>query len=51
MPLIHDFFREPDAAWGIPAPAKIRLRIIGSSALMLQTDYARGTKDTDVLET
>jgi hypothetical protein len=34
-----------------PATAKIRLRIIGSSALMLQTDYERGTKDSDVLET
>ncbi|MBO6940118.1 MAG: hypothetical protein JJ863_34420 [Deltaproteobacteria bacterium] len=27
------------------------LRIIGSTALMLQTDYERGTKDSDVLET
>lgn len=29
----------------------MRLRIIGSAALMLQTSYQRGTKDSDVLET
>ena len=27
------------------------LRVIGSNALMLRTDYTRGTKDSDVLET
>ena len=36
---------------GTASSAKVRLRVIGSSALMLQTDYARGTKDSDVLET
>lgn len=51
MTLIHEFFRELDAGWGTPPPAKVCLRVIGSSALMLQTDYARGTKDSDVLET
>ncbi len=51
MPLVDDFFRDIDGRWGTPAAAKIRLRIIGSSALMLQTDYERGTKDSDVLET
>ena len=30
---------------------RIRLRIIGSAALLLQTDYQRGTKDSDVLAT
>jgi hypothetical protein len=29
----------------------MRLPIIGSAALMLQADYERGTKDSDVLET
>jgi hypothetical protein len=51
VPLVDDFFRELDAHRGAPPQTKIRLRIIGSSALMLQTDYERGTKDSDVLET
>ena len=51
MPLVDDLFRDLDARWGSPPHAKIRLRIIGSSALMLQTDYERGTTDSDVLET
>lgn len=51
MPLIEHFFREFDAAWRWPAPEKLRLSVIGSAALMLQTNYERGTKDSDVLET
>jgi hypothetical protein len=49
--LIRDFFEDLDGRWGPPTGAKIPLRIIGSSALMLQTGYERGTKDSDVLET
>ncbi|HEX5660845.1 MAG TPA: DUF6036 family nucleotidyltransferase [Polyangiales bacterium] len=49
--LIERFFRELDGAWRWPAPEKIRLRVIGSAALMLQTSYVRGTKDSDILET
>ncbi|MDP3176911.1 MAG: hypothetical protein Q8M76_03335, partial [Spirochaetaceae bacterium] len=49
--MLEDFFQEIDARWGVPSPGRIRLRVIGSSALMLQTGYARGTKDSDVLET
>jgi hypothetical protein len=51
VPPVDDLFRDLDARWGTPPPAKIPLRIIGSSALMLQTDYERGTTDSDVLET
>lgn len=51
MAAVDEFFQEMDARWGDAPPAKIRLRIIGSSALMLQTNYERGTKDSDVLET
>jgi hypothetical protein len=51
VPTVDEFFKELDARWGEAPPAKIRLRIIGSSALMLQTNYERGTKDSDVLET
>lgn len=51
MQPIETFFKEIDARWGRSSPTRIRLRIIGSTALMLQTDYERGTKDSDVLET
>ncbi len=39
-----------DKSWDGPGGARIRLRILGSMALMLQTDYVRGTKDGDILE-
>jgi len=32
-------------------PDKITLRFIGAGALMLQTEYDRGTKDGDILKT
>jgi hypothetical protein len=48
---IEHFFHELDAAWHWPVPGKLRLRVIGSVALMLQAPFARGTKDSDVLET
>lgn len=51
MSLVDDFFEELDSRWGAQPGARIRLRIIGSSALMLRTNYERGTKDSDVLET
>ena len=52
MPLVSDFLKDVDRQWSAsaPAPEKTRLRIIGCSALLLQADYARGTKDSDVLE-
>src|SRR5437016_3349726 len=40
-----------DRAWQGTAGEKFPLRIIGSTALMLQAKYERGTKDSDVLET
>ncbi len=49
--ILEEFFRDLDEQWSGPADARIRLRLIGSAALMLQTDYERGTKDSDVLET
>lgn len=51
MKRVEDFFRDIDAHWGALAAPRVRLRIIGSAALLLQTDYQRGTKDSDVLET
>jgi hypothetical protein len=47
---LEDFFREIDRARGLH-DTKIELRMLGSTALMLQTDYERGTNDGDVLET
>lgn len=42
-------FRELAQHWDEPRlPA---LRVIGSTALVLQTDWERGTKDSDLLET
>jgi hypothetical protein len=48
---IRDFLRDLDRAWTPVASPNIPLRIIGSTALMLQANYERGTKDSDVLET
>jgi len=48
--LIKIFLEELDAAWKPLGDEPIRLRLIGSTALMLQTDYERGTKDSDILE-
>ncbi len=49
MNVAERLFRELAEQWdGPPLPP---LRIIGSTALMLQTDWERGTKDSDLLET
>ncbi len=44
------FLRAVDAAWRHPVIDKITLRMIGAGALLLQADYDRGTKDSDILE-
>jgi hypothetical protein len=48
---VNEFFAAIDAEWRPATPAKVQLSIIGSGALMLQTKYERGTKDSDVFET
>jgi hypothetical protein len=48
---IEQFLIEIDHRWAPIAPGKIPLQVIGSAALMLQSEYVRGTKDGDVLET
>ena len=45
---IERFLLDIDAKWPSGGP-KIALRVLGSTALMLQTSYLRGTKDSDVL--
>ncbi len=51
MKLIEQFFRDIDHEWKPGQEGKLTLFVIGSGALFLQTDYDRGTKDSDVLET
>lgn len=51
MKLVEAFLTDLDAQWSGPEERKIPLRVIGSAALMIQHDYERGTKDSDVLET
>jgi hypothetical protein len=43
------FLEALDQAWPDVGTGKIRLQVIGSTALMLQFDYVRGTKDSDLL--
>lgn len=49
--MIERFLEDLDQSWRGPRAPKIPLRVIGSTALMLQTRYVRGTKDSDVLQT
>lgn len=51
MSPVDDFFRDLDRSWPLPAGAPITLRLLGSTALILQTSFQRGTKDGDILET
>ena len=51
MSQVDDFFRDLDRSWPLPAGAPIPLRLLGSTALILQTSFQRGTKDGDILET
>jgi Nucleotidyltransferase of unknown function (DUF6036) len=44
------FLRDVDRRW-VKREDRIPLHIIGSVALLLRTDYDRGTKDSDVLQT
>jgi hypothetical protein len=49
--LIERFFTDIDTRWKAASGERIPLRLIGATALMLQADYERGTKDSDVIET
>jgi hypothetical protein len=50
MKPIELLLREIDAVWKPLRSGRQELYIIGCGALLLQTDYQRGTKDGDVLE-
>jgi hypothetical protein len=49
--LIDDFFQDLDRGWTPIGSERIRLPVIGATALLLETDYERRTKDSDILET
>lgn len=51
MAAIDGLLESVDRLWSRTAPARLDLHVIGASALLLQTDYDRATKDGDVLET
>jgi len=48
---VEDFLAEVDGLWAPGDATRVRLRLIGSTALMLATGYERGTKDSDIFET
>lgn len=50
MALIEDFFLSLDGRWKPAGREPITLQLIGSAALILQSDYFRGTNDGDILE-
>lgn len=50
MNRIEDFFADIDQRWPDRPEQRIELSLIGCGALMLQADYERGTKDSDVFE-
>jgi len=50
MSPIDEFLKDIDTLWDAPSGDKLTLYVIGSTALMMQTGYSRGTKDRDVLE-
>ena len=49
MKPVEGFLADLATSWSFDS--RPHPRIIGSTALMLQTDYVRGTKDSDVLQT
>jgi len=51
MSQVEDFFNDLDRSWPLGAGAPVTLRLLGSTALILQTSFQRGTKDGDILET
>lgn len=51
MSQVEEFLRDLDGRWRLDTGRPLTLRLLGSTALILQTDYARGTKDGDILET
>lgn len=51
MKQLRYFLQQLDDAWKPLGTSRQELPLIGSGALMLLTDYERGTKDGDVFQT
>ena len=51
MQQIEELLRDLDRSWPFRPIQPTTLRVIGSTALFLQSEYNRGTKDGDILET
>jgi len=51
MNRVERFLADIDKRWRLPSAGPIALHVIGSAALLLQTDYTRGTKDSDIIRT
>lgn len=49
-PMLEEFFIAIDHKWKPLGSEPITLNLIGSTALFLQCNYQRGTKDSDILE-
>jgi hypothetical protein len=49
--IVESFFIDIDGQWKPRSDDRVRLSLIGCGALILQADYQRGTKDSDVFET
>lgn len=49
--LIRDFLADIDRGWRLEPGRPVTLSMIGSSALLLQARYDRGTKDSDIFQT
>jgi hypothetical protein len=48
---ISGLLEDVDLLWQPTRGGTVELHVIGASALLLQSDYDRATKDSDVLET
>ncbi len=48
--MLKNFFKEIDLTWEPIGSEPFTLSVIGSTALFLQCQYERGTKDSDILE-
>lgn len=51
MKAASEFLTDVDRRWVKREEGRIPLHVIGSVALLLRTDYDRGTKDSDVVQT
>lgn len=48
--MFEELFKDIDKNWVTQGDEPFTLSIIGCTALLIQTDYNRGTKDSDILE-